>query len=199
MIYKLTAFEEGPEGYILIFNPPLTIAADKSAIYLKELVGSEFEQDDFARIVETLARPALEYAAKQLGMRPLTRKELTRKLSDKGYDALLSEYALDRLESIGGLDDYMYAQLFVEDRAGRGWGAIRIRNELRTKGVSQDIIERALEELPDSEEQIERFIHAKADGKILDRKAIKRISDALIRRGFSWDEIGPVLARYIEE
>ena len=53
--------------------------------------------------------------------------------------------------------------------------------------------------LPESEEAIERFIRSKCKGKPLDRETQRKLAAALQRRGFSWQEIRPVLNRLGEE
>ena len=54
-------------------------------------------------------------------------------------------------------------------------------------------------ELPEGEEAIERFIRSKCKGKPLDRETQRKLAAALQRRGFSWQEIRPVLNRLGEE
>ena len=53
--------------------------------------------------------------------------------------------------------------------------------------------------LPEGEEAIERFIRSKCKGKPLDRETQRKLAAALQRRGFSWQEIRPVLNRLGEE
>ena len=57
----------------------------------------------------------------------------------------------------------------------------------------------ALALLPEGEEAIERFIRSKCKGKPLDRETQRKLAAALQRRGFSWQEIRPVLNRLGEE
>ena len=49
------------------------------------------------------------------------------------------------------------------------------------------------------EEAIEQFLRAKCKCGAPDRAACKRLSDALLRRGFSWQDIRPALSRLGEE
>ena len=51
----------------------------------------------------------------------------------------------------------------------------------------------ALEELPEPAEQIRRFLEGKLRGRTPDEKEKKRLCDALLRRGFSWSDVGPAL------
>lgn len=56
--------------------------------------------------------------------------------------------------------------------------------------------EQALEEAQDPTNAIEAFVAKKLAGKEVDRRELKRVSDALLRRGYQWQEIRPVLDRY---
>ena len=67
--------------------------------------------------------------------------------------------------------------------------AARVREKLREKGVPRELWEDALEQLPDPAEQIDRFLGAKLRGQVPDEKEKKRLSDALLRRGFAWSDV----------
>ena len=53
--------------------------------------------------------------------------------------------------------------------------------------------------MPDPEGAIDRFLTAKLRGKTPDRATLQRLSAALQRRGFSWQDIRPALARLDRE
>lgn len=144
-------------------------------------------------------KAALNDAVKALAMRLMTRKQLMRKLAEKGYGEDDTLFAADRMEELGALNDREYAFQFVRDKSARGFGAMRIRQELRTRGIDPDLIDEALEETDDSSEAIERFILSKMKGETMTRLEAKKISDALARKGFTWEEISPILHQYLEE
>ena len=58
---------------------------------------------------------------------------------------------------------------------------------------SPQMVRDALEELPEPAEQIRRFLEGKLRGRTPDEKEKKRLCDALLRRGFSWSDVGPAL------
>ncbi len=145
---------------------------------------------------------ALSYAALSLGLRPMTRMQLLRKLAEKGYGEEEAREAADRMEELGALDDLEYALQFVRDKSAAGFGSLRIRQELRQRGVAADRIEEALETMDESGESgaaIERFIESRLKGRVPDRAEAKKIADALARKGFKWDDISPILQKYLEE
>ena len=56
-----------------------------------------------------------------------------------------------------------------------------------------------LDELPPDGEQIDRFLQSKLHGRSPEDKEKKRLTDALLRRGFSWGEVRSAWGRYGSE
>ena len=100
---------------------------------------------------------------------------------------------------MGMLDDAEYARLVCRSGRNKGWGAGRVRRELRARGVPEECAEAALSEFEPDTVRLERFIKSRLGGDPTDRAAIRRVSDALFRRGFSWDEINEALRGVLEE
>ncbi len=93
---------------------------------------------------QTLLRRA---AMDLLARREHTRKELYGKLRNRAelvedLDAVLSRLEEDRL-----LSDERFAESFVRSRVNRGYGSVRIRQELQQKGLDRERIALAMEEL----------------------------------------------------
>ena len=137
-------------------------------------------------------------AANIIGGRPLSKRELTRRLVRKGADAEDAGAAADWLEDIGAVNDREYAALLVRHYAGKGYGRARIREEMRRRGVDRELWDEALEELPDQTETLDRLIQKKCRGALSDRREVRRVSESLMRRGFSWSEVKEALRRYTE-
>ena len=135
-------------------------------------------------------------AAEMIGARALSKKELCRRLVQKGESEENACAAADWLEDIGALDDGNYAGVVARHYAQRGYGPGRVRQELQRRGVPREMWEQALEEAQDPTNAIEAFVAKKLAGKEVDRRELKRVSDALLRRGYQWQEIRPVLDRY---
>ena len=137
---------------------------------------------------ETRAR-----AANMVSARPLSKRELTRRLVQKGAAADDADAAVDYLERIGALDDASYAAMLVRHYSAQGFGAARLRDELYRRGVPRELWDAALAEAPDVQETLARVIASKTKGKPLNEKDTKRLADALLRRGFSWSEVRSAL------
>ncbi len=142
---------------------------------------------------------AVTYAANTLGMRPLSCSQLLKKLIEKGHEESDALFALNKMEELGAVDDHQYAQIYAQDRAIRGFGPMRIKQELITRGVDRDIIGEVLEELPGSDVAIEAFIIQRTQGRMIDRREAKKITDALIRKGFSYNDVSGYISEFLED
>jgi regulatory protein len=103
------------------------------------------------------------------------------------------------LTSRGYLDDAAFARHWVATRAARGYGAARLRAELRARGVAAGLIEAALGGL-DRGGQLEaarRLARRRLPAlrRAAPDRAAARLRDHLLRRGFS----GGVVAQVVRE
>lgn len=101
---------------------------------------------------ESVARTIL---LDQLTGRARSRKELADKLAQKNVPAEIATRLLDRFEEVGLVDDAAFARSWVEGRhTSRGLAPRAIAQELRRKGVDDEVAREALDEL-DADEQLE--------------------------------------------
>lgn len=133
--------------------------------------------------------PLLEKAVSLLSFRAHSRKELADKLKQKTGcgDAELDE-VLNRLEELGFLNDRTYAASVVRSCVRKGYGAKRALSELSRRGVPKELREEALEEMPQMAGTLECLIRARLRNPD-DRDEVRKVSAAMSRRGYSWDEI----------
>ena len=134
-------------------------------------------------------------AADLIGKRAMSRSTLEKKLKEKGASETEARYASEWLEAIGAINDADYAVLLAQHCARQGYGPQRVREKLYEKGVPRELWDDALESLPDPAETIDCFLESKLRGRTLDEKEKKRLSDALLRRGFSWSDVKAGLNR----
>ena len=156
--------------------------------------GQEVERDAFERFV--LLRqypPALNRAVALLAGRACSRGEIQRKLLQARYAERTVRAVLRKLENEGLLNDLEFARQWAAYRSGMKMGQRRIAQELRSKGVSQEHIQLALQNLREEDELdqaialAKKHAHRLAGDEIPLPKARQRISAALARRGFDWD------------
>ena len=166
------------------------------AAELRLFAGKVLEEQE----LETLRSSAALSLCKNHGMellsyRPMSAKALQEKLVQKGETAENAEAAVDWLQSRGFLDDERYAGMVVRHYAGKGYGAGRIRQELQRRGVARELWDEALKEMPEQEDKLDKFLSSRLKDPG-DRAQVQKASAALLRRGYSWEEIRAALARF---
>ncbi len=82
-----------------------------------------------------------EAAIRLLARREHSRRELANKLGARGFDQGVVDWTLDELEAERLLSDERFAEVFVRSRADNGYGPLRIRAELRERGVDDETID----------------------------------------------------------
>ena len=117
-----------------------------------------------------------------------TRGELFQKLARDGFSREEIEEALQFLEERGYLNDEEFVKIYVETRRRlnpRGLQAIK--DELRRKGVSHELLDSLREFFPREEEVKDaRGLIREWSGE---GKEKEDINNRLLRRGFSWEVI----------
>ncbi len=170
------------------------VVADLRLCRGQELEEGRLEEIRNASALALLKGKALEI----LSRRPLSAKELNDKLIQKGADpksaAACVRWLLDQLL----LDDESYAAAVARHYAAKGYGPGRIRQELSRRGVPRDYWDEALGQRPDNTEKIDKLIAARLHDPD-DRDEVRKVTAALFRRGFGWDEIRAALARFSAE
>ncbi len=162
--------------------------------------GDELDGDTLARLKEAAGVSNTRAAAADLiGKRAMSRRDLERKLQEKGASEAEARYAAEWLEAIGALNDREYAAALVRHYSGLGYGPARVREKLYEKGVPRELWDEALEELPADGGQVEAFLRSKLRGRVPDEKEKRRLTNALLRRGFPWGEVKSAWRRMGEE
>ena len=158
--------------------------------------GAELSDEQVDALREAARRSETKLrAARMASSRMLSKKELTDRLRRKGADPDEAAEAAERMEELGAVNDSAYAGVVVRHYAAMGYGRGRVEQELYRRGIPKELWEEALAELPDSADAIDTFLRGKLKGRKPDRAELKRLSDALLRRGYSWNEIRPALNR----
>lgn len=141
-------------------------------------------------------RAALDAAAKQLSYRALSCAGLRQKLIDKGHEEQAAEYAVAWLLERHLLDDAAYAESVVRSCARKGYGEMRIRQELKKRMVSREAAEGALAGFAPEQETLLALLDKRLKGDLSDKKEIDKAVAFLQRRGYGWHDIRDALAAY---
>ncbi len=163
------------------------------ALQMHLKVGQELTQQQVEQLrQEEALQQALARALNYLSFRPRSREEVRRYLQRKETPLELVDRVLERLEQLDLINDESFAEFWIESRTGSNpKGAQAIKNELRQKGVTREIVD----EMVNDEQDEERARHAarkKAQSLVgqsgMDFKTFRlRLGPFLQRRGFSYE------------
>jgi regulatory protein len=145
----------------------------------------------------------------QLTGQARSRAELATKLAKRQVPEEVAQRLLDRFEEVGLIDDAAFARLWVESRQpGKGLGRRALAQELRRKGIDDEVARAALAEVePEDEEAAARDLVRRKLRTLrnVDRvTATRRLTGMLARKGHSGDVVWRVVreeldARGLEE
>lgn len=134
-------------------------------------------------------------AAKQVLLRrlshaPRTRKELAKDLKDKDISDEVANVALNRFEEVGLINDQALASNYVSSQHERkGLGKNALRQQLRAKGISDDVALEAISQISDDQEFQAAFALACKKIRSLQRDdaktQLRKIVGVLARKGYS--------------
>ena len=139
---------------------------------------------------------AKQRALKILERRDVSRKMLLDKLTEKGISNTDAEEVADWLCGLGVVNDERYAGLVVRHYAAKGYGKRRIRDELYRRGIDRELWDAALDELPETDDAVDRLLSVRLRGAG-SSEALQRAQSYLLRRGYSWDEVCAATERYL--
>ncbi|MBC8570894.1 regulatory protein RecX [Zongyangia hominis] len=186
--------------YNIFVEGEYALTADIEIILeLRLRAGQAVTPEDLEEIrVRCDTRRARERALYLLSFRDHSKKELSDKLR-KNYDEDIVSEVVERLEGAGLLDDAAYARGRARDLIERKrYGEKRVRQELKIRGIASDIIDEVLSELKqdDREERLVSLIEAKYLGKLRGENGTARVTAALARMGYPYDEIRRALREF---
>lgn len=118
-----------------------------------------------------------------------SRKELADRLAKKLVPDEIAERLLDRFEEVGLVDDETFARTWVSQRqSGKGLAKRALAQELRRKGVDDEVVRDVLDEVdPEDEQEAARQLVRKKLRSMsgVDRAtATRRLAGMLARKGY---------------
>ena len=135
---------------------------------------------------ESVARKIL---LDQLTGQARSRKELSDKLAAKNVPSEIATRLLDRFEEVGLVDDDAFARSWVASRQpGKGLARRALAQELRRKGIDDEVAREALDEIdPADEEAAARALvrrKLRSLSRVDDTTATRRLVGMLARKGY---------------
>jgi regulatory protein len=159
------------------------------------------EQQHAALVVKDQRARCYDAALRFLGPRPRSEREIRDRLARHEFDAHVVDGIIVRLRELRLVDDAAFAAYWVEQRAAhRPRGARLLKQELRNKGVSQDVVAEALPEDDDADGAYRAAQRKAMSLRALDERTFKqRLGGFLQRRGYGYETMRTVTARLWRE
>jgi regulatory protein len=148
--------------------------SDKEIAHLKK-------EDEFQQ--------AYERITKLIAHRPRSEAEVRRRMERQGVTPDLAERVIERLATVGLLNDAEFAQLWVENRETfRPRSRHMLRYELRQKGLDEEVIAQALQQVDEKESAHRLALQQGRRLSRLDWPAFRRkLTGYLARRGYPYE------------
>ena len=127
-------------------------------------------------------------AAAACARREYCRADWLRKLAAGGLEDAACRQVVERLVSEGFIDELRYARAFVHDKAAYNrWGMLKIKQALRLKGLSAEVVEAALGIRAPSAYELRGKLMRFAAGRGFEPDCIFRVIDELEIPGYGED------------
>lgn len=164
-----------------------------------ELTASDIQELLAVDEVERAVQGAITFVS----YRPRSEREVRDRLRKRDFSQPAIDLAIERMRGWGYLDDRTFAEWWVGNRAEhRPRGKRLLAGELRSRGVSSEVVGEVLEEaeVDESSAALELARKRLSSLSSLDRQTReRRLAAFLSRRGYGWDVIKPVLKQVFEE
>lgn len=193
---ELTAAEPRRRGFVQLFLDGEAAVKLDAQVFLQSGLkpGDQVsDQELFELIQASDARRAQEKALYLLEYRNYSKRELTEKIARTAASREAAQAAAGRMEELGLIDDRRFGEDYARELFSRkGYGARRAAQELRRKGLDQELVQELVEKYGSPEqsgENIRRVLEKKYPGWREDEKARRRAFAALQRLGYSYQEV----------
>lgn len=144
---------------------------------------------------------AVDTAVNFISFRPRSIHEVRRNLAEKDVPEAVIDMAVERLSTLGYVDDFAFARYWIENRESfKPLSPAALRQELQQKGVVRDIIDEVLSDLNADDAAYRAALTQVRRIRTKDRREFKRKLGAFLqRRGFSFSTVRSVTTRIIED
>lgn len=196
---ELTAAEPRRKGLIQLYiDGEEAVKVDMETFLRARLKpGDSLTDEELHQLIQASdARRANEKALYLLEHRSHSKKELTEKIARTAASREAAQAAADHMEELGLVDDQAYAQSYAKELFLRKrYGAVRVKQELRLKGIDGELIDELLDYYEQVDggnlaiENIQAILEKKYPSWQEDEKTRRRAFAALQRLGYTYEQI----------
>ena len=190
---RIDSFKTTPDRagrYFVQFEDGTTLrvyrqTAEDFALY----TGKELTDEEFAALVKAAGQMSAKMRAVRIvSASSVSRRDLEERLVRKGEDPDQARQAVEWMEELHLVDDRNTAEQVVHSCISKGYGLQRAKQALYEKRIPKEYWEEALADYPDQIDKIVSFLRSRLDVDS-DSREVKKVIDALMRRGHSYSKI----------
>ena len=196
------------KNYGLDYSEDLAVHDDALGINRHEELHEELHE-------EKLYEKGLNYALYLLSLKMYTVAEIRSKLASKAYSETIANRIVEYLLECRFLNDLVYAETLIRSKQSR-YGAYRMKQMLYRKGISEDLIQTAYQNLEDegelvsTEETVDEILDKKIATTKIDWDRLKvdykykvsiynKLASFLANRGFSSGVVKTAVSKRLAE
>lgn len=141
-------------------------------------------------------------AVRHLSFKLRTSYEINQKLSELGYEEETIIKVIENLIEIDYINDYQYTIKYISEKTKLQPKSIKMLSmELSYKGIPDDIISSAFEEINLDENDIAYNLIKKRFSKQVsfDEKVINKMKSFLMNKGFNYQQISKAISKFLPE
>ena len=131
-----------------------------------------------------------------LARREHTGKEILSKLKNRVESVELLKAEIDKLEEEGLIDNKRFAEQYIYSRSLRGYGPLRIEQELKQRGVNEDVSQPLMNDIDWTTLALEVLKKKTAGIFPEETKQILKIKKFMNYRGFNFNQIEEAFSSY---
>lgn len=164
----------------------LTEDMDIKEEFLKEIL---FESDKSI---------ALNKTAKYISSALKSKEQVTKYLQGKGYFNEVIDFVIDKLEEYNYINDEEFVTAYINTYSHK-YGKYKLKANLLQKGINSQLIDNYMKLFDFNDEVIYNLAKKYVKNKTLDYNTSQKLIRFLLSRGFSFDEISPVIEKLKNE
>jgi len=151
--------------------------------------GRELSVEEFRKLKENAgATSAKMRAVRILATTGVSKKDLEQRLIRKGETPDHARNAVEWMEDLSLIDDRKTAEQIVQRCIGKGYGMARAKQALYEKRIPKEYWQEVLADYPDQTDSIISYLRTQLSDAN-DPKQLRKVMDALLRRGHSYAQI----------
>lgn len=170
-------------------------ATVSASIFLPVSISDDAMQGEDAKVLDYLRRlcSVREYCRRDIREKALRRFD---------GDASRADAAVETLVDEGFLDEARYACAFCRDKSSiRGWGPVKIRSALYSKGIPADVIAAALGEIDSSkaDSKLKKALQVKKNQLGRDPQLRLKLLRFALGRGYDYETASSALSSILSD